>query len=583
MNTFKKLGEYMGRRKLLLPLSIVLSALNGLLSLVPFVLVWLVVRTLLTAGGDIAETPIRSYALWAFVVSVATVLLYFGALMLSHLAAFRVETNMRRFAMDRLLRTPLGFFDRQDTGRMRKIIDEDSSMTHTLVAHLLPDVASSVVAPLGILVLLFVVDWQLGLAALVPILLSYGLMGYMMSAESGKFQRQYLDAQERMSAEAVEYVRGIPVVKVFQQTVYSFKRFYASIIDYRDLVTKYSRICRRPMSLYTVLTSAFAFVLVPVSIILIGHGGDPVVVISDMFLYVLITPVIALSIMRCAYLSQDFFLCGEAIRRLEGLTETAPLPTVETTLEPKGYSVSLEDVSFRYEGAKEDAVSHVTLNVPEGKTIALVGPSGSGKTTLARLIPRFWDTTGGRVLVGGVDVRKMSPEKLMKSVSFVFQNTRLFKTTILENVRYGSPDATLEEVNRAIDLSQSREILDRLPEGLNTLIGAEGTYLSGGEMQRIVLARAILKDAPIVVLDEATAFADPENEYLIRQALTRLTRGKTVLMIAHRLTTVRHADSIVVMKEGAIVEEGTHDELMERNGTYRLMWDEYQRAVAWKL
>jgi len=248
-----------------------------------------------------------------------------------------------------------------------------------------------------------------------------------------------------------------------------------------------------------------------------------------------------------------------------------------------GYSVSLEDVSFRYEGAKEDAVSHVTLNVPEGKTIALVGPSGSGKTTLARLIPRFWDTTGGRVLVGGVDVRKMSPEELMKSISFVFQNTRLFKTTILENVRYGSPDATLEEINRAIDLSQSREILDRLPEGLNTLIGAEGTYLSGGEMQRIVLARAILKDAPIVVLDEATAFADPENEYLIRQALTRLTRGKTVLMIAHRLTTVHHADSIVVMKEGAIVEEGTHDELMERNGTYRLMWDEYQRAVAWKL
>ena len=567
----------------MLPCSVVLSAVNGLLSLVPFIFLWLVVRTLLTADGNLADTPVWDYAIAAFVVSVANVLLYFAALMLSHLSAFRIETNMRRTAMERLMLVPLGFFDTQNTGRMRKIIDEDSSQTHTFVAHILPDVAGSVVAPIGIIVLLLAVDWQLGIAAMVPIVCAFGIMGYMMNPKNNDFQRMYLDAQEKMSAEAVEYVRGIPVVKVFQQTVFSFKRFHDSIINYRDLVIRYTLLWRMPMSAYTIAINAFAFLLVPTGIILIGHGGETAIIVSDMVLYVLIAPIIAANVMKAMHLSQNLFLANEAVDRLEKLTATPPLPESYEPEKVAAFDVSLRNVSFRYEAAERDAVSHIDLDIPQGKTVALVGASGSGKTTIARLIPRFWDVREGSLKIGGVDVRHMDKATLMRNVSFVFQNTRLFKTSILENIRYGNPDATIEQVNRAVDLSQSREIIERLPQGLNTVIGAEGTYLSGGEQQRIVLARAILKDAPIVVLDEATAFADPENEHLIRQAFAHLTRGKTVLMIAHRLTTVQDADNIVVVDNGRIAEQGTHQQLMEQATLYYKMWNEYQKSVAWKL
>ena len=583
MKTLKRLGAYMGGRKYLLPCSVALSAVNGLLSLVPFILLWLVVRTLLIAKGNLSNTPLIDYALWAFVISVANVLLYFLALMLSHLAAFRIETNMRRKAMQRLMRAPLGYLDEQNTGRMRKIIDEDSGQTHTFVAHLLPDVASCVVAPIGVIVLLFAVDWQLGTAAIIPLVGAIGIMGYMMNPKNNQFQRLYLDAQEKMGAEAVEYVRGIPVVKVFQQTVFSFKRFYDSIISYRDLVIKCTLVWRTPMSFYILAINAFAFILVPTAIILIGLGGDTSTIIANVILYVVIAPLIASNVMKAMYLSQDLFMANEAVERLEQLTDIAPLSQHDEPKRAEAYDIRFDDVSFRYEGAEKDAVSHINLTIPEGKTVALVGASGSGKTTIARLIPRFWDVRHGSVTIGGVDVRDMRKDELMRNVSFVFQNTRLFKTSLIENLRYGNPDATTDQINRAIDLSQSREIIDRLPQGLDTVIGAEGTYLSGGEQQRIVLARAILKDAPIVVLDEATAFADPENEQLIRKALAHLTQGKTVLMIAHRLTTVQDADSIVVVDNGEIVEQGTHKELLSREKHYHRMWNEYQQSVSWKL
>ena len=583
MKTLKRLGAYMGGRKYLLPCSVALSAVNGLLSLVPFILLWLVVRTLLIAKGNLSSTPLIDYALWAFVISVANVLLYFLALMLSHLAAFRIETDMRRKAMQRLMRAPLGYFDGQNTGRMRKIIDEDSGQTHTFVAHLLPDVASCVVAPIGVIVLLFAVDWQLGTAAMIPLVGAIGIMGYMMNPKNNQFQRLYLDAQEKMGAEAVEYVRGIPVVKVFQQTVFSFKRFYDSIISYRDLVIKCTLVWRTPMSFYILAINAFAFILVPTAIILIGHGGDTSTIIANVILYVVIAPLIASNVMKAMYLSQDLFLANEAVERLEQLTDIAPLSQHDKPKRAETYDIRFNDVSFRYEGAEKDAVSHINLTIPEGKTVALVGASGSGKTTIARLIPRFWDVRQGSVTIGGIDVRDMRKDELMRNVSFVFQNTRLFKTSLIENLRYGNPDATTDQINRAIDLSQSREIIDRLPQGLDTVIGAEGTYLSGGEQQRIVLARAILKDAPIVVLDEATAFADPENEQLIRKALAHLTQGKTVLMIAHRLTTVQDADSIVVVDNGEIVEQGTHKELLSEEKYYHRMWNEYQQSVSWKL
>ena len=583
MKTLKRLGAYMGGRKYLLPCSVALSAVNGLLSLVPFILLWLVVRTLLIAKGNLSDTPLIDYALWAFIISVANVLLYFLALMLSHLAAFRIETNMRRKAMQRLMRAPLGYLDEQNTGRMRKIIDEDSGQTHTFVAHLLPDVASCIVAPIGVIVLLFAVDWQLGTAAMIPLVGAIGIMGYMMNPKNNQFQRLYLDAQEKMGAEAVEYVRGIPVVKVFQQTVFSFKRFYDSIISYRDLVIKCTLVWRTPMSFYILAINAFAFILVPTAIILIGLGGDTSTIIANVILYVVIAPLIASNVMKAMYLSQDLFMANEAVERLEQLTDIAPLSQHDEPKRAEAYDIRFNDVSFRYEGAEKDVVSHINLTIPEGKTVALVGASGSGKTTIARLIPRFWDVRHGSVTIGGVDVRDMRKDELMRNVSFVFQNTRLFKTSLIENLRYGNPDATTDQINRAIDLSQSREIIDRLPQGLDTVIGAEGTYLSGGEQQRIVLARAILKDAPIVVLDEATAFADPENEQLIRKALAHLTQGKTVLMIAHRLTTVQDADSIVVVDNGKIVEQGTHEELLSREKQYHRMWNEYQQSVSWKL
>lgn len=573
----------MGRRKALLPLSVALSAINGLLSLVPFVLVWLVVRTLLTTGGNLAATPVWNYALAAFAVSVFNVLLYFLALALSHLAAFRVETNMRRQAMHALMRASLGFFDTHNTGGMRKVIDEDSSQTHTFVAHILPDVAGSIVSPLGVVALLLAVDWQLGLAALVPIVCAFGIMGFMMNPKNNQFQRLYLDAQERMGAEAVEYVRGIPVVKVFQQTVFSFKRFYNSIIAYRDLVIKYTLVWRTPMSFYIVAINAFAFVLVPVGIVMIGHGRNAAVVIANMFLYVLIAPIIGLNVMRMMHLMQSLFMANEAIERLERLTEATPLPMSSEPRKITSYDICLDKVSFKYGDAEKEALHCVCLDMPQGSTTAIVGASGSGKTTLARLVPRFWDVCEGSVSIGGVDVRQVHKAELMQCVSFVFQNTRLFKTSLLDNLRYGNEGATIEQINRAVDLSQSREIVNRLPKGLDTVIGADGTYLSGGEQQRLVLARAILKDAPIVVLDEATAFADPENEHLIRRALANLTKGKTVLMIAHRLTTVQDADRIVVLNNGEIAEQGTHEELIGRQGRYYRMWNEYQRAIAWRL
>lgn len=573
----------MGRRKALLPLSVALSAINGLLSLVPFVLVWLVVRTLLTTGGNLAATPVWNYALAAFAVSVFNVLLYFLALALSHLAAFRVETNMRRQAMHALMRAPLGFFDTHNTGGMRKVIDEDSSQTHTFVAHILPDVAGSIVSPLGVVALLLAVDWQLGLAALVPIVCAFGIMGFMMNPKNNQFQRLYLDAQERMGAEAVEYVRGIPVVKVFQQTVFSFKRFYNSIIAYRDLVIKYTLVWRTPMSFYIVAINAFAFVLVPVGIVMIGHGRNAAVVIANMFLYVLIAPIIGLNVMRMMHLMQSLFMANEAIERLERLTEATPLPMSSEPRKITSYGICLDKVSFKYGDAEKEALHRVCLDMHQGSTTAIVGASGSGKTTLARLVPRFWDVYEGSVSIGGVDVRQVHKAELMQCVSFVFQNTRLFKTSLLDNLRYGNEGATIEQINRAVDLSQSREIVNRLPKGLDTVIGADGTYLSGGEQQRLVLARAILKDAPIVVLDEATAFADPENEHLIRRALANLTKGKTVLMIAHRLTTVQDADQIVVLNNGEIAEQGTHEELIRHQGRYYRMWNEYQRAIAWRL
>ncbi|MBI9055794.1 MAG: ABC transporter ATP-binding protein [Bacteroidales bacterium] len=583
MNTLLKLQSYMTGRKTLLPGALVLSAISTLIGMLPYIFIWLIVKELFNAGEDYSQILINTYAWWAVGTAIAGVILYFLALTLSHLAAFRVETNMRRQAMRKIVRMPLGFFDRNTSGSIRKIIDDNASITHQFLAHQLPDLAGSILMPLTALVLIFVFDWRLGLACLVPIVISMVVMSFMMGDKGKKFMKDYMTSLEDMNTEAVEYVRGIPVVKVFQQTVFSFKNFHNSITKYKNMVLNYTKIWENPMSINTVIINGFAFFLVPVTILLIGYSGNYLLVLVNLFFYILITPVFAQSMMKSMYLNQALGQAKEAVNRMEKLTDVEQLPVSTNPKNITRHNVSFKNVSFSYPGAEQKAIDNINFNVPEGKTVALVGVSGSGKTTIARLVPRFWDTDTGQICIGETNVKEIDPKELMNNVSFVFQNTKLFKTSLLENIKYGNTDASAEAVERAVDLAQCREIIDKLPDGLNTKIGVEGTYLSGGEQQRIALARAILKDAPIVVLDEATAFTDPENEHLIQKALGKLTKGKTVLLIAHRLTSVMDADIILVINKSEIAEQGNHDELLNKQGIYSKMWDEYQQSIKWTI
>ncbi len=573
----------MGKRKVLLPAAMLLSALSALAGMLPYILIWLIVRELLEHGEITSSGNVVTYAWWAAGMVVASIVLYFAALMSSHLAAFRVESNLRKEAMRQIVRMPLGFFDINTSGRIRKIIDDNAGVTHSFLAHQLPDLAATFLVPLVAAILIFVFDWILGLACIVPVIIAMLVMGFMMNAEGRQFMKSYMTSLEEMNTEAVEYVRGIPVVKVFQQTIYSFKNFHRCIMNYNKMVFGYTRMWEKPMSLYTVIINGFVFFLAPLAILLIGYSGNYASVLLNFFLFVLITPVFSQSIMKSMYLNQALGQASEAIGRLENLVAYEHLTVVEHPQPVKEFSIQFEKVSFSYPGANQKAVDDVSFTIPQGNTVALVGASGGGKTTIARLVPRFWEATEGKVLIGGINVREIAPEELMKYISFVFQNTKLFKTSLLENIKYGNPDATMEEVERAVDMAQCREIINKLPLGLNTKIGTEGTYLSGGEQQRIVLARAILKNAPIIVLDEATAFADPENEHLIQQALKELTKGKTVLMIAHRLSSITDADNILVIDKGKIAEQGTHANLLGKQGIYYHMWNEYQQSVRWTI
>ena len=573
----------MGKRKVLLPAAMLLSALSALAGMLPYILIWLIVRELLEHGEITSSGNVVTYAWWAAGMAVASIVLYFAALMSSHLAAFRVESNLRKEAMRQIVRMPLGFFDINTSGRIRKIIDDNAGVTHSFLAHQLPDLAATFLVPLVAVILIFMFDWILGLACIVPVIIAMLVMGFMMNAEGRQFMKSYMTSLEEMNTEAVEYVRGIPVVKVFQQTIYSFKNFHRCIMNYNKMVFGYTRMWEKPMSLYTVIINGFVFFLAPLAILLIGYSGNYASVLLNFFLFVLITPVFSQSIMKSMYLNQALGQASEAIGRLENLVAYEHLTVVEHPQPVKEFSIQFEKVSFSYPGANQKAVDDVSFTIPQGNTVALVGASGGGKTTIARLVPRFWEATEGKVLIGGINVREIASEELMKYISFVFQNTKLFKTSLLENIKYGNPDATMEEVERAVDMAQCREIINKLPLGLNTKIGTEGTYLSGGEQQRIVLARAILKNAPIIVLDEATAFADPENEHLIQQALKELTKGKTVLMIAHRLSSITDADNILVIDKGKIAEQGTHANLLGKQGIYYHMWNEYQQSVRWTI
>ncbi len=573
----------MSGRKIMLPVSITLSAISAISGMLPFIFIWLIVREILKNDAAFSQNLVNQYAWWAVGTAIGGVILYFFALSASHLGAFRVEINMRRFAMQKIVKMPLGFFDKYTSGKIRKIIDDNASTTHSFVAHQLPDLASTILMPLTTLVLIFVFDWRLGLSCLVPILFSMVIISSMMGKRGNYFMKQYMNSLEDMNNEAVEYVRGIPIVKVFQQTIFSFKNFHKSITNYKNMVVAYTKMWEKPMSAYIVIINSFAYFLVPVAILLINNTTEYTNILLNLFFYILLTPVFSQSIMRSMYLSQAMGQTKEAIDRIDELTHANTLKVSHNPKIISSYNIRFDNVSFTYSDAGQKAIDNISFEIPEGKTYALVGASGSGKSTIARLVPRFWDAQEGAVSVGGINVKDIDPEILMNNVAFVFQNTKLFKTSLLENIRYGKPNAPIFEVEKAVEAAQCSEILKKLPNGLNTKIGAEGTYLSGGEQQRIALARAILKNAPIVVLDEATAFADPENEHLIQKALKTLMEGKTALMIAHRLTSVKNLDKILVVAKGKIAEEGTHIQLIEKQGIYTAMWNEYQKSVQWTI
>ncbi len=573
----------MGKKKGLLPISLVLSGISAVLNILPFVLVWYITRDILSAPQAIDFSKVNFYAWLAFASAIGGIVAYFCALMSSHLAAFRVEVGMQKVGMMKILSMPLGFFDQYPSGKIRKIVNDGAGTTHTFLAHQLPDMAGSIVSPVILIVLIFTVDWRMGLASLVPIILGFITMKFMTSTKGRQFQKNYFDSLEEMSSESVEYVRGIPVVKTFGQTIFSFKQFYNSIIKYKEMVHAYTLLWRKPMSFYTIIMQSATFFLIPMAILLIGRGENLVIVLADFIFYILISPIFTILLMKSMYFQQNAMIAEQAIDRIDNLLDYPMMSHGKNTKNIKNHSLEFKDVVFSYEGSGKRVIDKMSFKLNEGETIALVGASGGGKTTIARLAARFWDVDEGEILIGGVNVKDITQKERMDNISFVFQSTKLFKCSLRENIIFGKENIGEEELNKAIDFSQSREIIENLPNGLDTVIGSKGTYLSGGEQQRIALARAIVKDAPIVLLDEATAFADPENEHLIKKALKELSRGKTTLMIAHRLTSVQNVDRILVIESGKIAEEGTHEELLSKGGLYKTMWDEYQQSVTWKI
>lgn len=581
-SNLKRLLGYAGRHRYLSYASWVLSAASALVALVPYVFIWRIMQAVLAAAPDFsrAQGLVRNGWLAVLFAGIA-VLIYIAGLMCSHMGAFRVATNLRIETMRHIVKLPLGAAEAFGSGRLRKIVNESSAATETYLAHQLPDRAGAIATPCGLLALLLAFDWRLGLLSLVPVVLAFAVLMRMTGARMQQKMKEYQDALDDMSNEAVEYIRGIPVVKTFGQTIFTFKKFKDAIDRYRVWVIAYTKELRLPMMLYTAaVNGVFAFLIA--GALLFTRGGVTPEFLSDLIFYILITPILSVTLTRIMFQSENAMIVDDALQRIDSVRNLAPLPEARNPKSPRDASVELSHVRYSYDGEK-DALRGVSLTIPAGQTVAFVGPSGGGKTTLANLVSRFFDPQEGAVRIGGVDVRDISKEELMNTVSFVFQNSRLLKASILENVRMGKPDATREEVLRALHSAQCDDILEKFPQGADTVIGTKGVYLSGGEQQRIAIARAMLKNAPILILDEATAFADPDNETKVQAAFTELSRGKTVLLIAHRLTTVTHADRICVVQDGRIAESGTSRELLEKGGLFRRMWDNYQTSVQWKV
>ena len=589
-SSLMQLLDFAGPRKVFSYLGCCLSALSTIAGFGPYICIWLAVKDLLAvAPGWSQATGIAAYGWIGLGLAAASVILYCAGLLMAHLAAFRSASNMRKAAIGHLLSLPLGYFDLHASGELRRTIDGSAGDTENLLAHILPDAAGSFAMILGMPILMLIFDWRMGLACLFPILIALVCIRMMMNDQGQSFMTEYQDALVRMSKTGTEYVRGIPVVKVFQQTVYSFKAFHEAIEHYSRIARNYAmQICHLPQTIQMTALNGTVIFLIPVAILLASGQSDFTSFVADFAFYAVFSGMVPTAMIRLQFSSESFSKADDALDRIAGVLSSDPLTVADEPERPKSADASLEHASYTYPGADLPALDRIDFKVPEGGMVALVGPSGGGKSTCASLLPRFWDVDSGRVAVGGIDVRSIDPHDLMGQVAFVFQTNRLFSTTLLENVRAARPEATPEQVMDALRAAQCMDIVDKLPDGLDTMLGSGGIYLSGGEVQRVALARAILKESPIVVLDEATAFADPENEFLIQKALTKLTRGegdrrRTVLMIAHRLSTVAAVDRILVLDGGHLVEQGTHRQLLDVQGTYARIWSDYERAVSWKV
>ena len=582
-SSLSKLLAYAGKFRYLTIASWILSVISAWLALVPFYYIWRIMKEVLSVAPDFGKAAhLKEYGWAAVGFAILSMLVYVCALMCSHLAAFRVQANIRTSLMRHILTLPMGFLDKDGTGKIRKIVNESSAATETYLAHQLPDQAGAIATPAGLLVLLMVFDFRLGLLSLIPVVAAFLIMGTMTGQRMKDKMEEYQNALDEMSSEAVEYVRGIPVVKAFGQSVFSFKRFQVSIRKYEKWTIAYTKEMRIPMTVYTAVINAVFAVLIAATYFFAGKEGDNTFLLNLLF-YIIITPIITVTMNKIMYSSENQLIVADAISRIESILEKKPLPETTKAQNPENSSITFENVSFRYEDAGRDALHQINLAIKEGEHVAFVGPSGGGKTTLASLVARFFDTTEGRILIGNKDVKEIPSRQLMDMVSFVFQDSKLLKTSILENVRMGKKDATREEVMQALKEAQCEDIIAKLPDGIDTVIGSSGTYVSGGEVQRLSIARAMLKNAPILILDEATAFADPDNEAKVQEAFSRLSKGKTVIMIAHRLSSIVDADRICVLKDGSITEEGTHETLLQENGVYAHMWEEYNKSVQWKV
>lgn len=581
-SNLSRLLQIAGNHKYLIYASWALSAISAFIALLPFYYIWKVIQEVLEVAPDFSQAQNLTHNGWlAVLFSIIAVLIYIAGLMCSHKGAFRIATNLRLQAMKHIVKLPLGFAESFGSGKLRKIVNESSAATETYLAHQLPDRSNAIATPCGLLLLLLIFDWRLGLLSLVPVALGFLIMMAMTGQRMQEKMKEYQNALDDMSNEAVEYVRGIPVVKTFGQTIFSFRKFKDSIDRYKVWVIAYTKELRTPMMFYTAAING-VFATLTAGALLFTQNGVTAEFLLDLIFYIIITPVISVTLTRIMFQSENAMIVDDALQRIDGVLNLKPLEEAKHPKHPEDASVELQNVRFSYDGEKE-VLKGISLTIPQGQTIAFVGPSGGGKTTLANLISRFFDPQSGSIKIGGVDVKEITKEELMNTVSFVFQNSRLIKASILENVRMGRPDATREEILAALHNAQCDDILEKLPQGVDTVIGTKGIYLSGGEQQRIAIARVMLKNAPIIILDEATAFADPDNEIRVQAAFSKLSEGKTVIMIAHRLSTVTGADKIYVICNGQIAESGTSCDLLAQDGIFSRMWRNYQTSVQWKV